>query len=143
VLDRSEVEALAIPGEILAHHALELLPLPHPGALPEVEQEPQLEARVRDGQQDAVVPGHLTGIGELRMLVAIEDAPRLVVPEKRLALGTSCVSSRLRLIASLLDKVPGVAVARWNIYLDRGVAGPPFEAADIGALGDAAFADDE
>jgi len=49
------------------------------GLILEVQDEPEFEARVRDGQVDAVAVSEFEGLGEVRVLVAIENAPDLVV----------------------------------------------------------------
>ena len=45
----------------------------------EVQQEPQLDAGVRDGEPDVVLLGETQGLIELGVLIAIKDAPNLVM----------------------------------------------------------------
>lgn len=57
---------------------LRLAPVNAPGTALKVEHKPQLNARVRERDVDAVGCGRIESLVEVRMLVAIEDAPILV-----------------------------------------------------------------
>jgi len=63
---------------------------PAPGVSPlqvgslilEMQQRPQLEARIRDREFYAVGSGLLTGIGEVGMNVNVEDTPNLIIAKE-------------------------------------------------------------
>ncbi len=72
-----------------------------------VQEEPEFKARVRNSQMDAVMVGQFDGLAEVGVLIAVEDAPDLVVrpassPSGVLRLGPSCSDSSL-------DKLKGPA----------------------------------
>jgi hypothetical protein len=79
------------------------------GLVLEMKDEPELEARVRYGQIDVVPVREVDGSGEVGVLVAIEDAPYLVVgppaPSPRVAsfgpLGLNCSLDELQGAASI------------------------------------------
>src|SRR6266566_6824374 len=65
--------------EVFFDTMLRCLALQVCGPVLEVEDEPELEARIRDGEVEAVPVCKGDGLGEVRMLVTVEHAPDLVV----------------------------------------------------------------
>src|SRR5689334_18352016 len=78
---RGKFDPLVVPGHMARKQLANPGPMLHPRALAEMEEQPELEARIRDRQLDAVIPRHLPGIGDLGMLIYIEDAPDRVIGE--------------------------------------------------------------
>jgi hypothetical protein len=84
------------------------------GLVAEVKNKPQLKTRIREREPDAVRLSQLKRLWDARMLVAIEDAPKLIVCTSTLPLRIA--SFALLCINRLLDHLKRRDARR--IYLD-------------------------
>jgi hypothetical protein len=96
--------------EHLGRHALHLTPVDKRVLILEMQQKPQLYARIRHGNVDAVIRSQFDGILNFRMLVDVEDTPVLVVG---VAASTACLTKILRPCRHRLFDNPQWGSVKW------------------------------
>lgn len=117
--------------------------MPHPGVVSEMQNEPQLDTWIRDGEVDAMGRGELLGLVDERVLVHIECAPDLIVCMEFV---TRSPCQRLGLYSKLYrhpDSPNRAGRLPSNLEIDDGAGEVTSEATQILGLGSLALAHDE
>src|SRR4051812_38597573 len=91
-----------------------------------MEKEPELEARMGDGETDAARVRRAARFVQTRVLVDVEHAPDLIVAEVVIALAARPFRGLVRQLHRGFHRRPGIAAGAPDVYTNR-----------VGALRDA------
>lgn len=142
-MEPREVQHLVVAGQVPLKKDCHRATLDVRALILEVEQSPQLEARVRYSQLDAVVLSELPGLIEIGMLVDVEDAPNLIEQQVVVSLPPGLGRGFSTKSHGLLNDNERHAGFLSDHDLNSRVAGFLSEITEVGAFGDAPFADDQ
>lgn len=129
--DGSKVEALVVGWEVLAQQALHVVTAARTGAVAKMQKEPQLDARVRHGQLEAIVPRHADCLMEARVLIAIEDAPDLIKREKIVSVARGVAASLRSPVSRKLHQSSWIALLARDFDHDSRIPNVSLEAANV------------
>jgi hypothetical protein len=142
-LEAVERQCLIVARQVALQPAPGVSPFQVGSLLLEVQQRPQLEAGVGDGQVDSIVPSLLAGIRQVGMLIDVENTPDLVKTEEVVSPASRFPVRCPFSLCSPFNEGFGYTTLIIDLHFDQRVPECRPEVAEITCFRDTSLADDQ